>query len=833
MLRDIRHAFRVFRQSPGWTAVVLVSLAVGLGANTAFFSAINETLLQPLAVERPYELVRLSWSGENDLVRSHSEYGFLADTEAGERRASTFSLPLFEALKESADTVEDLVAFAPFRQQNVTHAGQSDVASVFAASGGYFDLFGIEAHRGRLLGPEDDDPAAPPSVVLSYGYWQSRFGGDDVIGDSLRIGRLGATIVGVLPPEYSGVQRPGGSASDLHVPLSSTQALGGEELADATFFWIQIMGRLAPGATAEQVAGNLQGPFAANASDALAAYVEGLTEEQAARSYNQNLSQIPQLLVDSGARGIYDPSPNVGRDARILAIVVCLVLLIVCANVANLLLSRSSSRRHELSVRQSFGASRGRLVRQLLVESTILSLFGGALGLLLALWARQLLPFASGAEFDAKVFAFAFGLSLLTGVFFSIVPSLRSTGGDLASSLQEGNRTVKGSKRVLGRMLLVAQVAIAVVLVVGALLFLTTLRNLRAVDVGFDPSNLMLVRVDPRLVYEDDDQVERVHAAMVERVAAVAGVEKVSLAQSAFLSGSTSSRTMHRPEMEGTDGTGVHILVVAPEFFETLGIPRLAGRDFLASDTDETGDVAIVNATAAREFFGDNAVGERMGWRAEERTAVEVVGVVGDVKYAAMREAAPPTIFVPYAQSGTGRSMVLQMRTTTDPTALIEPVRAALREVDPAVPILNVSTQSEEIAQQLSQERFFAMAYAAFGAAALLLAAIGLFGVASYGVAERRQEIGVRCALGATRSDVMRLVVGESMTLVAVGLVLGVVGSFSAARLLRALLFEVSVGAPVPLLIAALLLVAVCGLAAYLPARRAASIDPVTALQQS
>ncbi|MEM6704639.1 MAG: ADOP family duplicated permease [Acidobacteriota bacterium] len=833
MFGDIRHAFRVFRQSPGWTAVVLVSLAVGLGANTAFFSAVNEALLRSVAVESPEDLVRFTWSGENDLGRSQSEYGFLADTVAGERRGATFSLPLFEALKESAETLDGLFACAPFRQQNVTYAGNSEVASVFVASGDYFDVLGVEAHRGRLIGPEDDDPAAPPAVMLSYGYWQSRFGGEEVLGESLQVGRIAATIVGVLPADYSGIQNPGASAEDLHLPLSLSQAMGGSELLDATYFWVQIMGRLAPGATAEQVAGNLQGPFAATSSDAIVSYVEGLTEEQAARSYNQDLGAVPRLLVDSGARGVYDPSPNVARDASILAVIVCLVLLIVCANVANLLLSRSSSRRHELSVRQSFGASRGRLVRQLLVESTILSLFGGALGLLLALWARQLLPFASGAEFDASVFGFAFGLSLLTGVFFSIVPSLRSTGGDLASSLQEGGRTVKGSKRVLGRMLLVAQVAIAVVLVVGALLFLTTLRNLRAVDVGFDPSNLMLVRVDPGLVYEDEDQIERTHAAMVERVAAVAGVERVSLARSAFLSGSTSTRTMHRPEMEGTEGTPVHIMTVAPEFFATLRIPLLAGRDFLATDTDETPDVAVVNATAAREFFSDRALGERFGWRAEERTGIEVIGVVGDVKYAAMRDAAPPTIFVPYAQGRIGRSMILQMRTATDPTALIEPVRAALREVDPAVPILNVSTQSEEIAQQLSQERFFAMAYAAFGAAALLLAAIGLFGVASYGVAERRQEIGVRCALGATRSDVMRLVVGESMTLVAVGLGLGVVGSLSAARLLGALLFEVSVGAPAPLLAAALLLVAVCGLAAYLPARRAASIDPVTALQQS
>ena len=402
MFGDFRHAVRVLLQSKGWTAVVLLSLALGIGANTALFSAVNSQLLRSIRVADPDGLVRLRWFGDNQMATSRSEYGAVAPTPSGERAAATFSYATFEQLQASNETLSGMFAAAPFGQVNVVVDGRAEIASGFIASGGYFDVLGIPAIVGRTIRPDDDVVGAEPVVMISHGYWGRRFGLDPaVVGTVVTVNNTPVTVVGVTTPDYTGIQTASGRASDVHLPLALDTQLGGRErLGEATWWWLQIMGRLNPGVRAEQVRGNFESVFGRVAGEGMASYLEALSAEERTRSRNQGRTAIPGLQVDSGARGVYDAGSRTTRTATILGAVVALVLLIVCANVANLLLSRATARQKEISIRLSMGATRRRLVRQLLTEGVLLSVFGGMLGLLVAYWGRQLLPQGQSAPFD-------------------------------------------------------------------------------------------------------------------------------------------------------------------------------------------------------------------------------------------------------------------------------------------------------------------------------------------------------------------------------------------------------------------------------------------------
>jgi predicted permease len=820
MLRDLRHAVRVLLQAKGWTAVVLVSLALGIGANAALFSAINGVLLQTIEADEPDALVRLSWHGENDMVRSSSEYGYSGEAANGERRRMTFSYPAFEALCSANETLVDLFAAAPFGRVNFVVDGQAEIASSFLASGSYFRTLGVGAAAGRTITPVDDDPAAAP------------VGRDpQIIGATVGINGRPFTIVGVTAADYAGIQGTGRDAADVHIPLTHTEALGGgTRLGRATNWWLQIMGRLRPGITAAQVRGNLEGVFQAAARQGMDAYLEDLSDEERSRARHQDLTAVPRLGVDSGRRGIYDLSPNTRRDASLLGWVVLLVLLIVCANVANLLLSRATARRQEISVRLSIGATRGRLIRQMVTEGVFLSAVGGGLGLLVAYWARRLLPFGQDAPLDWRLLAFVALLSVATGIAFSLVPAIRATGVDLSSSLKDDGRGVAGSRSLLSKGLLVLQVAVSLVLLVGAGLFLGTLRNLRSVDVGFDPTNILLFRVNPTLNGYEDERLSQFYGQLRDRLQAIPGVRSVSLSESAFLAGSTWTSSVHLPGQGDEDSQSAHMMSVSPEFFETMRVPLLSGRLLEERDGPDAAPVAVVNATAVRELFeNENALGRRFGFSLEESSELEIVGVVQDVKYANVREAAPPTIYLPYLQGDDVGSMTFEVRTATDPRAVVPAVREAVRALDANLPLMDISTQSEQIERRFSQERFFAVSYSLFGALATLLAAIGLFGLASYNVARRTNEIGVRMALGARPRDVVRLVLGESLTLVAVGIVLGLGVTLAAGRFVRALLFDLAPTDAVTLAVAVVVMLGVSAVAGYLPARRASRVDPMTA----
>ena len=503
MLKDLRYGLRMLLHAKGWTAVVVLSLALGIGANTAIFSAMNGMLLTRIPVKDPDSLVRLRYAGRNQMATSSSDYG-VARRPGAEDVRTTFSYPMYQQFLKDNQTMADVLACAPDGRVNVAVNGQAELATAFVASGNYFRVLGVDASLGRVFGPDDDRPTAPPVAVISDRFWRSRFGSDrSVAGKVVSVNLVQVTIVGVLPPAFTGIQQPVAMPADISFPVSlepqidHPPVINGvalSRLVQPTYWWLQVMGRLKPGASPEQVEGNLAGVFEATARAGLDSYLAGLTTEARAASSNQKRTAVPRLLVEPGARGIYDVSETNLRAVRILTGVVALVLLIVCANVANLLLSRATGRQKEVSIRLSVGATRGRLVRQMLVESLLLAFLGGALGIGFGYWGRQLLPGTLGtlAPLDWRVFLFTAAVVVLTGVVFGIAPALRTTRADINSVLKETSRSVAGSPSVLGKSLLVVQVAISLVLVTGAGLFLRTLGNLRAVDVGFDPANLVL-----------------------------------------------------------------------------------------------------------------------------------------------------------------------------------------------------------------------------------------------------------------------------------------------------------------------------------------------------
>jgi predicted permease len=844
MLNDLRHAIRLLIHAKGWTAVVVVSLALGIGANAALFGAVNGMFLRKIPVRDPDSLVRLRTFGRNDMSNSSSDYGF----NPPDFRA-TFSYPMFQQFVADNQTMTDLIACAPYIRGSVVVNGQPDLASLFVVSGNYFQVLGITARLGRTILPDDDQPSAPGVAVISSRYWRSRFGSDSrVAGTSIRVNNLPVTIVGVLPPAFTGVQQAVAEPADVSLPISLETQLSvaptgapgtPPRLAQPTNWWVQVLGRLKSGVTAAQVEANLGGLFQNQARAGMESYLSKLPDAQRSLSGNRIRREVPELRVDSGAHGVYDVNVTDRRSVTILAVVVAIVLLIVCANVANLLLSRATTRQKELAVRLSLGATRSRLVRQLLTESVLLAAIGGGLGVAVGYWGQQLLPGAPGrgVALDWHVLSFIAAVTTATGILFGILPALRATRVNVHDSLKESGRGVVVSRSWLTRALLIAQVAMSLVLLVGAGLFLRTLQNLRDVDVGFNPNNLLLFRVNPQLNRYDDQRTIRLYQDLTERLKTLPGVKGVGLSNPALLSGSGNGTAMfvrgRTYVLDRRDRSNdINRVVVSATFFEALGIPVVAGRGFDNRDTYEAPKVAIINETAARKFFpGASPLGEHFGYNPDSsETQMEIVGVIRDTKYNSVREPAPPTTYVPYEQTpATG--VTFELRTTGDPYTIVNSVREAVRQVDANLPVADISTQSEQIETRLLQERLFAQACMLFGVLAGALAAIGLFGLMSYNVSRRTNEIGVRMALGARAATVLGLIMRESMWLVAGGVAIGLLLAFAAGRLIASQLFGLAPTDAGTFLLATLLMVAVSAAAGYLPARRASRVDPNEALR--
>ena len=834
MLHDLRHAYRMLLQSKGWTIVVLLSLAIGIGANTALFTAVNGLLLQTVALPDPGGLVRLKTAGDNNMRRSSSDYGF-TEPHNGKQVRSSFSVAIFQHLRESNQTLTDITAFSPFNSLNVSIDGSAEIATGQIVSGNYFRVMQIPVTLGRPLEDSDDRADAEAVAVISDAYWKRRFAGSEsVLGRTVRMNNAPVTIVGVTAPSFTGVLRLGSQAPEVTFPLALDPRLNpanAKRNAEPTSYWLLLVGRLKPGVTVAQVKGNLEGPFQSAARGGMDAYMAGLTDEQRKLSTNQRRGDaVPELLAQPAGRGMYDLDNTTMRSASILAGIVSLLLLIVCANVANLLLSRAVARNKEIAVRLSMGAPRRRLIRQLLTESLLLSGIGGVLGSVTGYWSKRLLPFGQNVGMDWTVFGFVAAISIATGVIFGMLPAVRATQIDLASTMKESSRSVTGSRGWLSKGLLVTQVAVSVVLLIGAGLFLRTLHNLRSVDVGFNANNLLMFRISPQLNRYEPARITRLLQDTQRSLEALPGVRSVAMTRTALLSGSTNITGMYVQGQTQTRAHDIHAMQVSPAFFATMEIPIVLGRGFTEQDDANTNASALVNETAVKKFFGGQSpIGMRIGQSLEQNGQTEIVGVVRDTKYDSVRDAAPPTIYRSLGTTAASATVVL--RTAMDPAGLIDTVRSTMNRVDPDVPVTGVTTQTEEVEGRFAQERLFAMAYSLFGGLALLLASIGLFGLMSYNVSRRTNEIGIRMALGAQRTGVVGMVLRESMLMVVMGVGVGLAGAMAGGRFIESVLFGLSTTDlwTMSAAIGATVLVSLA--AGYLPARRASRVDPMVALR--
>ena len=632
LVHDLRLAVRVLLGTKTWTLVVLLSLALGIGANTALFTAVNGLLLQTVNVHEPERLVRFNHVGPNDMVRNSNDYGYSGRSGTRNIR-STFSFPMIEELRAANTTLTGLAAGVPMGSLNVLVNGNAQLATGYQATGNYFTVIGVPAVLGRVFAEADDRPSAPPVAVISHAYWNTRFGGEpSAIGRVVSINGQMVTIVGVTPADFAGIERLGADAPDVTVPLAFDALFAPParveipRMQQPTYWWLQLVGRLKPGVSIEQAGANFAMVFQRTAIAGMAEYQSSLTADEKALSTNrQRGTAVPELLINPAAHGYYDVPPQTRRSAGFLSVVVVIVLLVVCANVANLLLTRGTERTREISVRLSIGATRGRLLRQLLTESLLLSSVGGALGGLLAYWLQGLLPFGQTAPPDWRVFGFLAGVSMLTGVVFGLLPALRATQVDLAGAMKQSGRSVTGSRTVLGKGLVVLQIAMSLVLLVAAGLFLQTLENLEGVDVGFDSRNLLMFNVNPRINGYDVDRSSRVFHQMLERMATVPGVTSAALTRTRLLSGTTNmystwtqGQTSQAPAEEN-----MYMMDVSPAFFATMGIPVLRGRSF----TDRDGATGTQGGDSQRGGCAPALPGRRRP-RAAHRRVVREVGRV-------------------------------------------------------------------------------------------------------------------------------------------------------------------------------------------------------------
>jgi predicted permease len=826
-LGDVRYGLRMLRKSPGFSLVVILSMALGIGVNSAVFSQINDQLLRMLPVKAPSELVLFQWLPGSQGGRPPSDGGDLGednvDLATGLSMRRIFSLSCFEAFQRSPGAVSDVIGCAGIWGLNARIDGKVErVGLAVVASGNFYQALGVQVRFGRGFRPEDDRPGAPAVAVISYRYWQSRFAGSPaVIGKTVFLNQVPLEIIGVTEPEFQDpVSGPHGAEYTL--PLSSAASIrsDGKDLANTNHWWIRIIGRLKPGATLEQARAGFEGVFEASAHESI-----------------HDPKNLPRLRVVAGGYGTTEAERH--RQSSLLKIEAAITVLVLgaaCVNVANLLLARGTGRRREIAIRIALGASRSRVVRQLLTESLLLSLLGSGVSLAFAFWGFDLLsivlPYGAVPRLDLRVVVVNLALALVGGFAFGLAPALRATRLDLTAEFQGGAGRFGSSRSRLSQALLVAQIAISFIVVAGAGLAVQTVYNLRSVDVGFNRTNLLVFPIDAGLAGFNGPQAVALDERIKAKVAELGGVTSVTYAGWPHLigiSGFLNSFSVPGNTPTGKTNVAAAWNPVAPDFFQVCEISFYSGRNFSERDGAGTPQVAVINRTMARLLFGDaNPVGKRFGRGKSER---EIVGVVGDVRNRDLRSAPAPTFYTPFAQGAMGSAFFIA-RTSGDPHAVIPSIQGAVQAVEPNLPVPQPYVQDDLInSNVLGTETLLERMSVALGSLVLGLACIGLYGLLSYAVFARTREIGIRIALGALPGRIHWTMLRESASVVGLGTLIGIGGSVVVLHSVSRLFYGVPFFDPATYAGVALLLFVIAALASWLPARRAARVDPMVALR--
>jgi putative ABC transport system permease protein len=806
--KDVQYAARVLWKSPGFTAVAVIALALGVGANTAIFSVVNAVLLKPLGYRDPGQLVLIN--------HNYPKLDLKASVSA----------PGFAYYRDNAKSFSDMAAATGW-SVNLTGEGEPERLQGLATTPNLFALLGVDAAAGRAFTAEEGQAGSNKVVVLGDAFWRRRFGGVSVVGKNLMLNGEPYTVVGVMPPGVEYGREWSGQSPDLWSPIAFTpQQL--DPNTSLTNEYLGVLARLKP----DVQHGQAQAELDAIAADLRRQYMPGAD----ANNWGLLLTRFDEFIVGK-------------TRTRLLFLlgVAALVLLIACANVANLMLARAAVRQKEIAVRTALGASRWRVVRQLLTESVLLSLAGGAVGLLLAMWGVDLLlklnehkiPRAAEIGLDSRVLLFTLGVSVVTGIAFGLAPAFQTSTANLHDTLKEGGRSGRlGVRRGLRNALVVFEMAVAVIVLVGAGLLLRSFMQVQRVNPGFQPSGVLSMLVSlPVNKYKEPAQRAAFDRQLLEEVRGVAGVRSAATITTLPMSGwnqSGSFRIEGRQVAPGDSAPHGDRWMASDNYFETMGIPLVKGRYFDARDTADAPGVAIVSEKLAQKYWpGEDPVGKRITFEGGQQQPRfrEVVGVVGHVRNEGLEGESRGQYYVPYVQRPNNADLFLVVRTDGDPAALAPAVRSRIASVDKDLPVYKVTTMEKLVSDSLAQRRFLMFLFGVFAALALALAVVGLYGVMSYSVTQRTHELGLRMALGAQGWDVLKMVVGQGMVLVAVGLAVGLTLAFALSRYMSSQLYEVSAVDPLTYAGIALLLAAVAFLACFIPARRATKVDPMVALR--
>ncbi len=840
VLRDVRYAIRQLRKSPALVLAVVLSLSIGVGTNAAIFSLVDAAILKPLPVKDPDSLRIVEWTNAGFPDGVNNINGDFNQISNGRVQVSSVGANLYRHLAREQTAFEPLIGIADADSVAIAvEASAAEQVSLQYVSGNFFQGLGVPPVIGRPFRAEEDRVGQEPVVVVSHRFWMRRFGGgSDALDRNVRINNVPVRIVGVAPPRFFGLRA--GQWTDVYAPLAARVALrpgqddGAPRAEDDSDWWVRQVGRLKRDVPETAARAQIAGLFRH-------LYVpEGKSIEP---------DRIPELITLPGRRGFDALNPTDAKALLILMLLVGVLLLIVCANVANLLLSRSVGRQRESAVRLALGAARTRLFRQHLIESGILALLGGGAGLGLGyLFARSVhLLFQTGRDassafdlhLDPRVLAYTSGLSILTAFLFGLAPAVRAARADVTDTLKAQARSVIGGRFRLPRLLVSIQIALCLTALVAAGLLGRTLQNLNWIDVGFDRENLAYASVNPWQAGYSAERVGPYIERVQEELARLPGVLRISTVQVRPLQGGGNRSRVNIPGSPSafergvvSEAQAVNVNRVGDGFFDTLRIPLMAGRAIERRDIRPNTDAVVVDELFARRFFrNQNPVGRRFGY-GKENNSREIVGVVPNSSYNTLRGSAHPTIYEPYLSGDLRGPIHLAIRATVESGRLTEGVRRAIATVDPAVPLTEFHTQTALIDRLLRTERLLGFLSGAFGLVALTLAAIGLGGLLAYAVGRRTNEIGVRMALGAAARDVIRMVLRDSLWMVGTGILIGLPCAYAVARMLKTALFKLEPFDPPTAALSLLTLLAVALLAAWIPARRAARIDPMTALRE-